>query len=409
MVASRAARAFLLVFVAALAFPQTQRRPDPPAFRFLVFGDSRLPGYFPYRDDDSVRRFFRTVIDYAYGPEVSFDLTTEYDGSTGALASATVIPNGQQEKRVKYILRDGWPEMIVVGAAELPTLHAEGQRWVFDSVVSAMHEPDPPAFVIHTGDITYTAEEGRTAGREYWEQFDGKFLRRLPRGAQPGLVARFFPAPGNHESWGDEQLAGMRGNFPYLQRLGFTADRRIYKFDYRGARFIFLDTGDMDYRDPSAWESIHPFFLGQMSTVQQWLREAKARHLRNVFITFHNPTFCLAPPGPIPDRQNPHPYLRPFAKELNITVLNGHVHTTELYEVDGIHYLVLGGGGGEQTLNAPVPPPNYPEELYWRGQPRVEEYNYLEVTVGAEVTFTLHRYRPGAAEEKTEVRVFAGD
>jgi len=38
---------------------------------------------------------------------------------------------------------------------------------------------------------------------------------------------------------------------------------------------------------------------------------------------------------------------------------------------------------------------DYPEELYWQGQPRVEDYNYLVVQIsGEEIRFRLHRYRP---------------
>src|SRR5215469_18562517 len=37
-----------------------------------------------------------------------------------------------------------------------------------------------------------------------------------------------------------------------------------------------------------------------------------------------------------------------YAKDLEIVVFNGHVHTTELYVVDGVKYLLLGGGGAEQ-------------------------------------------------------------
>ena len=38
---------------------------------------------------------------------------------------------------------------------------------------------------------------------------------------------------------------------------------------------------------------------------------------------------------------------------LRIVAFNGHVHTTELYDVDGVKYLVLGGGGAEQDAILP--------------------------------------------------------
>ena len=52
--------------------------------------------------------------------------------------------------------------------------------------------------------------------------------------------------------------------------------------------------------------------------------------------------------GAIPESQNPHKRLASYAKDLDIVVFNGHVHTTEQYEVDGVKYCVMGGGGAEQ-------------------------------------------------------------
>ena len=37
-----------------------------------------------------------------------------------------------------------------------------------------------------------------------------------------------------------------------------------------------------------------------------------------------------------------------YAKDMEVVVFNGHVHTTEMYDVDGVKYLMLGGGGAEQ-------------------------------------------------------------
>ncbi len=57
--------------------------------------------------------------------------------------------------------------------------------------------------------------------------------------------------------------------------------------------------------------------------------------------------------------------LASYAKDLDIVVFNGHVHTTEIYDVDGVKYLLLGGGGAEQDPILPgrtsvKMPPDYP-------------------------------------------------
>jgi len=73
-----------------------------------------------------------------------------------------------------------------------------------------------------------------------------------------------------------------------------------------------------------------------MTQLRQWLDEAKAARTRKVFIAFHAPVFCRSGLGAIPEDQNPHKLLASYAKDLDIVVFNGHVHTTELFDVDGV-------------------------------------------------------------------------
>ena len=58
--------------------------------------------------------------------------------------------------------------------------------------------------------------------------------------------------------------------------------------------------------------------------------------------------FALSGLGPIPAPDNPHKLIASYARDMEVVVLNGHVHTTEIYDVDGVKYLMLGGGGAEQ-------------------------------------------------------------
>jgi hypothetical protein len=45
-------------------------------------------------------------------------------------------------------------------------------------------------------------------------------------------------------------------------------------------------------------------------------------------------------------------------------------------------------------------PADYPPDLYWKGQPPKEEYNYVLVDVqpNQKTKFTLNRFRPWSAE-----------
>ncbi len=80
--------------------------------------------------------------------------------------------------------------------------------------------------------------------------------------------------------------------------------------------------------------------------------------------------------GPIPAPDNLRKVIASYAKDMEVVVLNGHVHTTEIYDVDGVKYLMLGGGGAEQDpilpgrTEASRCPPDYPRDLYWKASLR---------------------------------------
>jgi predicted phosphohydrolase len=265
-------------------------------------------------------------------------------------------------------------------------------------------------FVINSGDVVWWGNQGHLIDDSpYWKRVNDTMLRLLPppddemRAA--GLEGRWFLSVGNHEVWGDPKIEGTLSAVPYLKTLGVTPERLIYKFDFKDVRFIFLWTGKYDYRSPSLWDADRPVYAEQMVQLRQWLDEAKAKGIKKTFIIFHYPVFCRSGLGPIPERDNPHKVIAAYAKDLEVVVFNGHVHTTELYDVDGVKYLLLGGGGAEQDPILPgrtsiKVPANYPPDLYWKGKPPREEYNYVLVDVepGQKTKFILTRYRPGSAE-----------
>ncbi len=213
-----------------------------------------------------------------------------------------------------------------------------------------------------------------------------------------------FPAVGNHEVWYDADAQGFLATFPYLKELGISSDRLIYKFDFQGVRFIFLWTGPYETRAPTAWTATTPNYEQQMKQLGQWLDEAKTAGTRKVFVTFHTALFSRSGMGGMSESQSPHRLLASYAKDLDIIVLNGHVHTTELYALDGVTYLVLGGGGAEQD---PILPgrthldvaADYPPDQYWNGESPREEYNYVLVDVqpGYPTKLTINRFRPQTA------------
>jgi hypothetical protein len=199
----------------------------------------------------------------------------------------------------------------------------------------------------------------------------------------------------------------------YWKKFGVTPENLIYKFDLHGVRFIYLWSGKYDYRSPSLWDADRPKYAEQMKQLQQWMDEATAIGIRKTFITFHYPTFARSGMGAIPAPDNPHKVIAAYAKDMEVIVFNGHVHTTELFDVDGVKYLMLGGGGAEQDPILPGRtsiklPADYPPDLYWKGEPPKEEYNYVLVDVepNQKTRFTLNRFRPWSAEPFATVELF---
>jgi hypothetical protein len=105
---------------------------------------------------------------------------------------------------------------------------------------------------------------------------------------------------------GCPKIEGVLSAVPYLKKFGVTPENLIYKFDFKGARFIYLWSGKYDYRSPSLWDADRPKYAEQMTQLQKWMDEAKANGIRKAFIVFHYPVFARSGLGPIPAPDNPH-------------------------------------------------------------------------------------------------------
>jgi hypothetical protein len=353
---------------------------------------------------------------------VAKDVKLIYDPATHELVQI-VMPFMSRSEVMTLSVDKGWiTEASVEDVKLLPGVRRtmfrlHGGEWVARGVVHDV-QSGRAKFILNTGDMVWWGKQGRTPSENpYWKLVNEDVLNQLPppddQTKAAGLPGRVFPAVGNHEVWDDSDVEGLLAAFPYLKQFGVSDKQLIYKFDFDGARFIFLWTGKYDYRSPTAWDATRPAYDEQVKQLKQWLDEAKAAGTRKIFVAFHNPTFCRAGMGAIPAPQNPHKIFASYAKDLDIVVFNGHVHTTEIYEVDGVKYLLLGGGGAEQDPILPgrtsiKVPAGYPPDLYWKGQSPKEEYNYVLVDVqpGHDTRFTLNRFRPWSAEPFATVELF---
>ena len=389
-------------------------------FSFAAYGDSRPMMYLPYQGDnpDLVRLFvemFGLVMPERVAEEVvKRDVKMIFDPVTKDLVEV-IMPFMSKTEVMTLSIDKGWVTRAVVEDVKLlpgvqrEMFELEGGDWVAREIVGHV-QAGRARFVISSGDVVWWGNQGRSiSDSPYWKRLYDTMLKLLPppddEMRSAGLGGRWFLSVGNHEVWGDPNIDGALAAVPYLKNFGVTPDRLIYKFDFKDVRFVFLWTGKYDYRSPSLWDGDRPKYAEQMTQLQQWLDEAKAKGIKKTFIIFHYPVFCRASLGPIPEPDNPHKVIAAYAKDLEVVVFNGHVHTTELYDVDGVKYLMLGGGGAEQDPILPgrtsiKVPADYPPELYWKGQPPREEYNYVLVDVEPDrkTKFTLTRYRPGSAE-----------
>lgn len=383
---------WLLVFLGAgAAWGGAQ---DQPAdFSFVVFGDTRGEPFLPggAAQAEGMQKVLQERFQQRKGQ-------LQFSPQGGQLESV-LIPGWPGQPDITYFYRDGWPWLATQDGQVI--MRREGRGWVYRRVAAELRRGalDPAqgaSLALHTGDIELWGHQGRGLDQSPgWQDFHDNFLALLPP-PPPGRGGLLFPALGNHETWGDPDIQGTLSTLPYLAAYGLSKDRRIYALDLAGCRFIFLDSGDYKSGAGEGWYSQSPGFAAQMRALTAWLQEAADQRMRQVFVVYHKPSFCLSGHGPLPDGHNPHPYLKPFAQHLSITVFNGHVHTTELYQVDGIRYLLLGGGGAPQVLKAGKAPAGHPQELYWRGAPRQEDYNYLLAKVeGRGLRLWLHRFRPG--------------
>jgi hypothetical protein len=412
------------------AVAQTQTSAASAGFTFDVYGDSRSMMYLPYQSSQEAdaRKLMVDMFDLVLPEKYAAGMVDKYVKLIYGPAShelvQIVMPFDTRSEVTTLTFDKGWVTSASVEDVKLlpgvrrTMFRLEGGQWVTREVVRDIKAGNA-RFLLNTGDMVWWGRQGdKPSDNPYWTLVDKEVLRQLPAAddemKKAGMDGRVFPAVGNHEVWADSDVEGLLAAFPYLRKLGVSEKQLIYKFDFRGARFIFLWTGPYDYRQPSGWEATQPVYDAQMVQLKRWLDEAKSGGIKKVFISFHAPVFSRAGMGAIPESQNPHKTLASYAKDLDIVVFNGHIHTTELFQVDGIKYFVLGGGGAEQDPILPGRttiknlPADYPKDLYWKGEPPREDYNYLhvQVTPGQPTKFTINRFRPQSAEPYAAVAAF---
>lgn len=194
------------------------------------------------------------------------------------------------------------------------------------------------AFVLNTGDLTNTGVDYRQWQNEFFEPAR-PLMHYLP----------MWPSLGNHEG----------NHISYFEYFSLPGNEAWYSFRYGNAEFFALNTA---------------YNVRAGSTQYAWFKDAiAASTARWKVVFFHHPPFSCTParlPGFGPVRDHMVPLFEEHGVDL---VLTGHDHLYAHGELNGVHYVITGGGGA-WTYPAQVEPPNtFCEQVYHYSVIRVED------------------------------------
>jgi hypothetical protein len=210
---------------------------------------------------------------------------------------------------------------------------------VFSGVASAMLA-GAPDFAVGVGDYTDNGCEPERYATEFFGPAE-KFLASVP----------VFLAPGNHDYgynhrgfWNYSPSSPGAREFRELFRNP-AGDSTYYSFDYGNSHFIVLDPNEgakHDTFDVSPGSGQYDWFVKDLDS-------PAARAARHVFVFFHEPPFTTTwdEKKKYDGEELLRRHIVPLLENRRVTaVFSGHAHVYERGELNGVAYIVTGGGGG---------------------------------------------------------------
>jgi hypothetical protein len=189
------------------------------------------------------------------------------------------------------------------------------------SAVAGLIQERAPDFAVNTGDLV---EDGDDA--ELWQTFFD---------IEHAIMSRMvvWPVMGNHDHRSDTLYDTL-----FHVSCG-SQTSRYYSFDYSNCHFVVINSED----DFSPESEQYAWLDADLSAAES---NADIQH---TFVFYHRPAFSSGWHGSegLPLEEHLHPLCLRHGVE---AVFNGHDHDYERSTVDGILYIVTGGGG------APYPP-----------------------------------------------------
>lgn len=215
-------------------------------------------------------------------------------------------------------------------------------------VLASMADADP-MFVIHAGDMVAVGER-----EQEWVEF-------FRLGRPVFTLAPLFPVLGNHEL-----LHGGKGFPLYARHLRSAGDakKRYYAFRYGNVAFLILDTNLSWTRGDAQW-----------TWVEQQLEQARASpSVQHIFVALHHSPLSSGRHGE--HRSMVESGARQMLADGGVSLIfGGHDHLYERGDLDGLKYIVTGGGG------SPLYPMNRREPYQLAFEP---SYHHVRVVVAGE-------------------------
>lgn len=170
-----------------------------------------------------------------------------------------------------------------------------------------------PKFLLYLGDLCYDGSY-KAWKDEFFVPNELTLLSKAP----------FVNAIGNHEKWGDNTQAFQQSPTP-------KENKSYFDFDYGDIHFIFMDT-EQNFSKGS--EQYH-FIKNSLETTSKKFK----------IVCSHIPGYTGGGAG-----HNENKNMINITNELFVPnkvdfVLSGHIHTYQHNFVDGIHHLIIAGGG----------------------------------------------------------------
>lgn len=203
-------------------------------------------------------------------------------------------------------------------------------------------------FGLHAGDVN----------QHHGEEYDLVFFQPYKDILKNATI---FPCIGNHDTNFDGAQTYLKSfNLPHNNP---DSTERYYSFNYGHAHFICLDTNI-------------PYYPGSLQ--YEWLKQDLESKMRRqtmwTFVYFHHPPWSEGWPD-YPGEIDVRNYLVPLFEKYHVDmVFNGHTHDYERGFLNGVYYIITGGGGC--TLEAGIQAYDWEHVAVWINQ---HQFTYIQL------------------------------